>query len=219
MLIMLLYCPMKRRIVSMLKAAVNLIYPLFCSECGEKMLTNRGLCEACISRIEINAFGPAACKYDDLVKRAIHRFKYGAAFSFLAPFKELITRFLDNTINLSEIDAIVPIPLHPVKARERGFNQARLLGVAVAKEYGVPVIDRSLVKVRRTRPQSNLNQADRTKNLKGAFGVRHPEDIKGKNILLIDDVYTTGATMDMAAKVLMKAGAAKVRPVALAKGA
>jgi ComF family protein len=119
---------------------------------------------------------------------------------------------------MAKVDMIVPVPLHHVSLRERGFNQAHLLSLAVSKRFGVPVRRSCLAKIRHTRPQSGLNRQERLTNLKGAFKVKDPGAVKGKNILIVDDVYTTGATVSKAAGALKEAGASKIEVAVLAKG-
>ena len=108
------------------------------------------------------------------------------------------------------------MPMHWRKQWERGFNQARLLAEPVAKRYGLTITDH-LRRTRYTKPQAGLNEAQRRNNLKNAFQVRRPEQVAGRRVLLIDDVFTTGATLRAAAEVLKAAGAAHVAALTLAR--
>jgi ComF family protein len=209
---------MKNRLLAFGKASLNLVYPLSCCACGAKMSYNTGLCGECLSGIKLNEHGVAACRYEGVLKNAIHQFKYGGLLALIAPFTGLMSGFADKHIDMDRIDAIVPVPLHPVKLRERGFNQAYLLGRALGKQYDKPVLNRGLVKTRVTEPQSSLNRSRRLKNLKGAFYAGTSPGLSGKNILLIDDVLTTGATVSEAVRAARKAGASSVKVLALAKG-
>lgn len=173
----------------------------------------------CISKIHKNSFGIAACEYEGVLKEALHLFKYKGVLSLLNTFSYLLLLFIDKNIDMKRIDTIIPIPLYPVKLRERGFNQAYLLSLLIAKRYNIPISTGNLIKVKSTKPQSSLNRSLRLKNLKNAFSVRRPEYLKGKDILLIDDVYTTGATINEASKVLKRAGASSIKIVTLARGA
>lgn len=114
-------------------------------------------------------------------------------------------------------DAIIPVPLHPKKEKERGFNQAQLLGRELAKRKQIELIEDRLVKVNRTPPQTSLEAKEREKNLKGAFQVKNGEKIKGKVVLLVDDVFTTGSTLQECSLALRKAGALEVRALTVAQ--
>jgi ComF family protein len=148
---------------------------------------------------------------------AIHMFKYGKKTSLCRPLgllaRETFFRFWD----VSAIDLLVPVSLHVKRLRERGFNQAHLLIRRWAKEEEIPFDGRALSRDRWTEPQTSLSRTERQKNIRGAFSVRHSEQIKGRKILLVDDVYTTGATVNECARVLMKAGAQRVDVLTLAR--
>lgn len=116
-----------------------------------------------------------------------------------------------------KLDALIPVPLHPKKEAQRGFNQARILTLELAKLKNVPVIDKRLVKVKNTLPQTSLEFMDRLRNLKGAFKVIHADEIKGKVLLIIDDVFTTGSTLLECSLALKKAGAQEIRALTLAQ--
>jgi ComF family protein len=111
-------------------------------------------------------------------------------------------------------DLLVAVPLHVRRLKERGFNQALLLAQAFPDK---PLAREALIRVRHTVPQSGLNPRERRENVKRAFAAPRPEDLKGKNVLLIDDVYTTGATVRECAKVLLKAGAREVNVLTVAR--
>ena len=114
------------------------------------------------------------------------------------------------------IDAVVPVPLHKERERERGFNQAELLAGVVANRFHRPVLRKALARTRRTSPQAGKPR-ERTRNVRGAFAVGNPETVKDRTLLLVDDVFTTGATVNECAKVLMKAGAQGVFVYTLAR--
>jgi len=115
------------------------------------------------------------------------------------------------------VDLLVPVPLHPSRRRDRGFNQARLLARDMARLRGLRVIDGCLVKVRNAPPQAGLRAADRERNVVRAYAVRRPDRVRGRTLVLVDDVTTTGATLRECARVLMEAGAREVRAVTLAQ--
>ncbi len=116
-----------------------------------------------------------------------------------------------------ETDAIIPVPLHPEKEKERGFNQAQLIAKELAKTRQIKLIKSQLVKVRRTLPQTSLEARERERNLRGAFEVKDANGIKGKIVLLVDDVYTTGSTLQECCMALWRAGVLEVRALTIAQ--
>lgn len=118
---------------------------------------------------------------------------------------------------LLNIDLVMPVPLHFKRLRHRGFNQALLLADRMSEHYGITLSYDNLARVRSTRPQVELTGEERVKNVAGAFSLRRPEDVTDKHILLIDDVFTTGATMNECAAVLKRAGASQVTACTLAR--
>lgn len=113
--------------------------------------------------------------------------------------------------------ALVPVPLHPKRERERGFNQSALLARELASRSGLEVVEKALVRTRNVPPQSTLEAVRRARNVRGIFDVKDPDRIRGRVIVLVDDVYTTGATIKECAMTLLKAGAAEVRGITLAR--
>ena len=161
----------------------------------------------------------AAAIYEGPLRHAIHRFKYGRMEVLGEPLGAYLANRLVVDGLLSEpVDGVVPVPIHPARERERGFNQAALLGEPVARMLGVPLLPQALRRVRRTPPQVGLPPEARRANLRDALAVPEPANVAGRHVLLIDDVFTTGATSDMCARVLTQAGAASVRVATLAAG-
>jgi len=116
-----------------------------------------------------------------------------------------------------EVDAIIPVPLHPKRERARGYNHAQIIANKLSKLAGIDMLDKQLVKVKNVPPQMSLAVADRFKSVKGAFVVGNEEGIKGKVLLLVDDVYTTGATVCECTSILMGAGARDVKALTVAQ--
>lgn len=115
------------------------------------------------------------------------------------------------------VDVLVPVPLHIRRLRERGYNQALILVRELNKRTGIPYQERALVKIKDTPMQTSLKKRERGKNLKGVFEVKDPEAIQGKAVVLVDDVYTTGATVNECARTLLKAGAKQVAALTVAR--
>jgi ComF family protein len=128
----------------------------------------------------------------------------------------LVDRFPEEW-DPSAIDALLPIPLHRSRLRERGFNQSLILGQVLARSFRIKLDAHQLIRSRPTLPQSDLPLVEKFANLKGAFEVRRPEEIEGKSVLLVDDICTSGATVQEASRTLLKAGAAKVLVYTLAR--
>lgn len=200
------------------KAILGLAYPLTCRICRVKLTENTALCKSCISKIQTYEYGTACCRYEGVLKEALHLFKYKGVHSLINTFSQFIFDFIDKNFVLKDIDIIIPIPLYSTKERERGYNQAYLLSVPISKKYNVPIYTNHLIKKLATRPQSNLNRTQRLNNLKGAFSVKHAHNLQGKIALVVDDVYTTGTTIREACRVLKQAGLKKIKVLALARG-
>ncbi len=116
-----------------------------------------------------------------------------------------------------KVDAIVPVPLHPKRKKERGFNQAQIIAKELARIKGIELRDKLLVKTKNVRPQTSLRIEERAENVSGAFGVAKGERIKEKVLLLVDDVYTTGSTIRECSSVLREAGVKEVKALTVAQ--
>lgn len=171
---------------------------------------------------------------------AIHRFKYNGKTSLAKPLGQLLTKGFSNPVRSlhaeshgkstesifdtetsnganNGYDLIVPVPLHRTRIKERGFNQALLLARELAETYSLPVDYIRLKRIRPTDPQTGLKGKERMKNVRGAFAVEYGRFFEDKNVLLIDDVYTTGATVSECCRVLKKAGAKNTDVLTLAR--
>lgn len=220
------------------EAFLRLFYPSFCATCHELLeLKERGLCPACRENLQKLKFFPSEerirlslaysdegwglFRYEDSVKEVLHKIKFGRRRDLLRIFVEEMASFLRRRPQLSAYDWIMPIPLDPRRRPERQFNQSGLLAEKIHKilrEKKGPRLDQTvLVKRRSTFPQSLLGREGRRLNLDRVFQVPHPRRIQGCSILLVDDIFTTGATFEEAAKTLKLAGAARVGFLALAR--
>ena len=211
------------------------VYPIdspFCIKCGIQFhqifpsdFNENYVCEACLkSSLRLDRVR-AAVVYKGIIKDAIPLFKYQSKLSLVKAFERLMFQTFLRHYSRSQIDLIMPVPLHKKKLKERGFNQAYLLIRNLMKTYqkvyhqppqwGIDTV--SLARVKKTEPQTGFDSEQRKKNLKKAFQVMDKKAIQNKNILLIDDVFTTGATCNEAARVLLKQGAQKVDALVLAR--
>jgi len=151
----------------------------------------------------------------EVVPSIIRRHKYGLDQSLAHALAECLGDQLP--LGDADYDLVIPVPLHSGRLRWRGFNQAAMLAVAVARRLGRPLDLSTLVRVRPTPPQTMQNRAERSKNLRRAFAVKRPAQVASRRILLIDDVMTTGATADECARTLIAAGARRVDVLTLAR--
>jgi ComF family protein len=183
----------------------------FCRDCRTPFL-NRfpldedGRCALC--RLGVNGFDAAYSfgAFETELRELIHLFKYGRVGTLAGPLGRFLALALPRT---ERFDVVVPMPLHWMRRWTRGFNQSELLAREIARRASVPV--RNLARrAKATTPQAGLTNAKRRANVSGAFQVRRPERVAGLRILLVDDVMTTGATASACARVLKRAGAARV---------
>ncbi|MCX5863825.1 MAG: ComF family protein [Deltaproteobacteria bacterium] len=189
-----------------------------CPCCGRAYLVAPGgdhHCGACLAKPRHFSRARALFLYEEPLKKVVHRFKYQGKTACLPSFARLANN-LPHLAEMEGVDWIVPVPLHPTRLRERGFNQALLLARAFFPKDR-RVVPSLLVRLRPTEPQTSFNGAARRTNLKNAFGVIKPHRLVGKKILLIDDVFTTGTTVNECARVLKKAGADEVLVLTLAR--
>jgi len=194
--------------------------PPFCANCGrhlDSQAIEKNACPSC-SRVNFyfdRAFSP--CRYTGAVKKLIHEFKYSGKDYLGKPLGKLMYTFIqDYQLPIEYLDFLIPIPLHKSRQREREFNQAEILSREVAREFHKKVLSDGLIRVKPTKTQTELTFQERCQNVEKSFTVTKPELIKDTNLLLIDDVLTTGATSSEAAKCLKEAGAKKVLLLTLA---
>jgi competence protein ComFC len=180
-----------------------------CGVCGRPM--DKGeICPDC--SVQDHHFHQACSvfEYSPEIQKLIYRFKYGGQ-TYLAPFLgRCMAEKLESMENRPSIQGLVPVPLHPNRRRKRGFNQAELMAREMEKRTGIPVLDRVLIRKRDTSAQAGLRRLERMENMANAFAFRNREEIQSKILLLIDDIYTTGATAEQCSRVLMEAGASRV---------
>lgn len=187
-----------------------------CPCCGMVFEAREGadrLCGDCQMEAPPFARARAAAVYAEPVATAIKRLKFSGQIVYLPLLQSWLQR-PDCRELAAAADLLLPVPLHPRRLRARGFNQALLLARSFTDK---PVALEVLTRERHTVPQVGLNPKERRDNVKGAFAVRQPEAVKGKNILLIDDLYTTGSTVRECARVLRRAGAARVEVLTVAR--
>ncbi|MDD5561946.1 MAG: ComF family protein [Candidatus Omnitrophica bacterium] len=194
--------------------------PPFCASCGrrlDRLSVAKNICSSCLkSRFHFDrAFSP--CAYTGVIKQLIHEFKYSGKDYLGVPLGKLMNNFIkDYRLPMEYFDFIVPVPLHKTRMREREFNQAQVLSEQVAKEFNKKILPDILLRSRPTKTQTELTFEERRKNVEGSFTVKDAGSIKGKNLLLIDDVLTTGSTSSAASGALKDCGSGIVFVLTLA---
>lgn len=156
----------------------------------------------------------SAGRYEGALAQAIHLFKYAGRTGWTRPLADLL---LARVGRFPALDAVLPVPLHPRRLREREFNQSLLLARAVSRPLGLSLQPDNLSRIRWTPSQVELSREDRRGNVQGAFAVRSPKRIEGLSVLLVDDVMTTGSTVEECVWTLKRAGAGKVYVLTVAR--
>jgi ComF family protein len=215
-------------------ADIQLMLPPLCAHCGVALspddrditpiqVPSKGaakdlsrLCTQC-QKAPLQLDGLRACAFHTgPLRKAIHQFKYEGLRSLAAPLGQLMSQAWFALAPTGGFDAIVPVPLHPARQRERGYNQATLLVREFSPSLNCPVVEDELVRVKATIPQIDLSAEQRRVNMQHAFKCTKGS-LAGKRVLLVDDVCTTGATLEAAAAALYQAGAASVWSFTLAR--
>ena len=182
----------------------------YCMKCGRPVTDDSvRFCDECQSKSFEYVRGRAAFEYDDRLKESIYRFKYGGRCEYADYYAVPMGRLLDSWIRSVRPDALVPIPLHKSRLHKRGYNQAELLADRLGKITGISVRNDILLRSGKTAAQKGLDASERQNNLKKALKIG-ADVVKLKNIILIDDIYTTGSTINAAASCLRRFGVENV---------
>ncbi|MFZ5801063.1 MAG: ComF family protein [Candidatus Omnitrophota bacterium] len=214
-----------------LNGLLNLIYPNHCLLCKRHSLDAEPLilCQSCTDKLEKNpppffrkgnyyfeqCFSPF--QYSGPMEDLIHLFKYRNRPQLAKPLSQIMIKFMEEyNLALKGFDCLAPIPLHPSKLREREYNQSELLAQPLAAAFNIPLSVGNLQRRRFTQPQSSLKKEARWDNVRGAFAVKEAAGFTGRKILIVDDLLTTGATCNEAARVLKESGAECVDVLTLA---
>ncbi|RYD74865.1 MAG: ComF family protein [Verrucomicrobiaceae bacterium] len=193
----------------------------FCERCSQPFdgaITGKFICSNCTDRTFHFECAVAPFLSRGPVREFIHRFKYNRHLYLRHQLVNWMERGLaDERLLRNPADALVPVPLHSARQREREFNQAEMLAKLLSKRSGIP-LSTCLQRIRYTTTQTRLDRHERMENLRGAFRVRNTPTVTGSHLILIDDVFTTGSTVEECARVLRAAGAASVRVLTVARG-
>jgi len=239
---------MKKIFISIKNFLLDLLFPKFCISCGKdgsylcqncfslidilerqycpfcsrpKIVIDGKTCNFCNRSKSLNGLYCAASYNNFIVKKLINQFKYEPYIKELS--KPLSSLIVTHLINLDKVEnfqdyILVPIPLHKKKLKKRGFNQASEIAKELSENLKIPVFNDALIKTKQTPAQVNLKKEEREENIKGVFLCQKPELVMGKKILLIDDIFTTGSTMEQCARLLKEAGAKVVWGIIVARG-
>ena len=194
----------------------NLFTPLEspgCSVCSTPVNSGVSVCSSCHSRTFHFIHNRSAFAYEDLVRDLMHDIKFRRRKHVAQGLGRLWADMIKTSIPDDSI--LVPLPMHPQKKRERGFDQAEVMAQAIAETSGTK-LSAILERIKDTPPQSGLHPRQRVDNISGAFQIKPSCNVTGKNCILIDDIYTTGASLNECAKVLIQGGASKVFTMTLA---
>ncbi|MBQ2106188.1 MAG: ComF family protein, partial [Lachnospiraceae bacterium] len=166
-------------------------------------------CEDCMAHRHAFEYGMALLNYNDAAKNSMVQIKYHNKREYLDFYGAALAVRFEQQIRKMNIDAIIPVPVHPSRRRKRGFNQAEVLAKILGERLEIPVKPELLKRTKKTLPQKELTVGERLKNLSGAFRAGEvPSDIR--RVLLVDDIYTTGSTLEACTRTLNKSGAERV---------
>jgi competence protein ComFC len=201
-------------------AKITRIVPPFCAKCSEPFagaITGVFTCANCAHRTLHFDAAVAAYRSRGIVRRVILDFKYGRQIHLRHPVARwLVAALDDDRLRGRRFNIVIPVPLHPARERQRGFNQARLLAELLSAHVSIQAKS-ALERIRYTTTQTAFDRAERMENLHGAFRLRKNADVRDLHVLLIDDVLTTGSTLSECARVLKEAGARSVHAATAAR--
>lgn len=186
-----------------------------CDICGDEVVSAKDICINCKAKLPAYKKVVSVFWYEGQVLGLIHKFKYGGAKYLAKPMAKIMADKLKEE-NLS-FDVVLPVPISDKKLKTRGFNQAQLLAKCVSENVKIKMDDSILKRVKDTQTQVSLTRTERQENLKDAFAVNNKNLIKDKNILLIDDILTTGSTAEECSNILLKNKAKNVYVLTFAR--
>lgn len=184
-----------------------------CKTCGRLIAGDEGRCFSCKENPPAFKIARAAAPYDGDFGQAVKRLKYQGEQWLAEPLGIIMGELIEREALYKGIDLLIPVPLSKRRLAERGFNQSFLLAKAIGKYLDLPHSKDVLFKIQETQDQIGLKRVERLLNLKGVFAVKESTAIKGKSILLVDDILTTGSTAHHGSQVLLDEGAAEVRVI------
>lgn len=189
-----------------------------CVKCGKKLKdATQTICNDCRRRNHVFVQNKAVYVYTGPMKPAMYRFKYSNCRTYGKTFVEDAWKIHARWLQSLSVDAVIPVPMYRKKEKRRGYNQAEVLAREIAQKLGCPLETKMVVRAKNTVPLKNLNDTQRKKNLENAFKIRK-NGVKLNKILLIDDIYTTGSTLDGVTTALLAAGVREVYCLTICAG-
>ncbi|MBU0700404.1 ComF family protein [bacterium] len=205
----------------------------WCDKCGKPLSPSfnqiqQPLCRQCRTMKKYFTSARAVGAYEGVLKKAIWLFKYEGKTGLQDTLGHLMAdrishlgwadKVESSSLSREGIDIIIPVPLHKTRLKARGYNQSDILAVFMGKKLGIPVSRNNLKRIKATVTQASLKRSQRIKNIHNAFCIKQPDKFSGKRILLIDDVFTTGATSNECSRILKQAGSSDIFVLTLARG-
>ena len=200
---------------------LDCLFPRKCGVCNK--LNDNFVCKDCLKKINVfkiynfSEEGIWIYRYEGIVRNLIIDYKFKDKSYLCELFANCILSDGEVCKIIKKYDIILPVPLHKKRFKERGYNQSKLISDILAQKLGVQTFDDVLVKIKNTLPQGKNLLHDRRKAIKGAFCVENPDKIRGKNVLIFDDIYTTGNTANECKKIIEESGAKSVEILTIAK--
>lgn len=218
---------------------ISLLYPRICALCEDALTKSEThICLKCLHRLPRYS---QETGQDEIYKHFIHSYRYEAFYAYLKYYKKGITQKLLHQIKYNQmpvlaekmghmlgleikkyqeirslVELIIPIPLHAKKRKIRGYNQSDFLARGISRALGIPWSNREIKRIKNTESQTNKSRGERIKNVAGIFNVPHPEQLQGKHILLVDDVVTTGATLESCSDAILQVTECRLSLAAMA---
>lgn len=189
---------------------LSFVQPPVCKKCGKEVSGETvEYCNDCLRRVHAFAYGIALLNYDETARHSIAQIKYNNKREYLDFYGTAMAARFGQEIQKMNVDFLAPVPVHKSRRRRRGFNQAEILAEIMGRRLGLSVEPNALARSRKTLPQKELSAAERLRNLSGAVTADR-KLAAGKRVLLVDDIYTTGSTVEACSRALLEAGAQKV---------
>lgn len=213
---------------NLLEKVFELIFPSVCGFCGK--LDKNSLCARCKNKLEKElkeriemvqdrnfSYLVYLFNYNGIIREKIIAYKFNDMAHLSSTFAKFIIKNKKICGFLRKYDIIVPVPIHNKRKKERGYNQSELIARNIADFTQLELASDVLMKTKNNTAQSSLNKADRQNNVKNVYGIKNAEKIKNKRVVLIDDIYTTGSTVNECSKILKNAGASEIAVLVIAK--
>lgn len=208
---------------------LNLIYPNCCGICDK--ISDKDICKKCeiklnsIAKFKIDKYNNKyfkkhlyVFKYEGIIKQRLIDYKFNEKSYIYKAFVKFMLKNEKVCAFIKKYDIIIPVPIHNIRKQERGYNQSVLIAKKIANTYNnIQYVEDVLIKLKNNKPQRIKNREEREINVIGVYSIKNENKIKNKKILLLDDIYTTGSTVNECSKVLKKAGAKNVDIITIAK--